>query len=93
MQNKSCMLGFLRLFSFAFQDFRLFAFGLGENIAAGEKYDPVKAEECIRKAALKDRYRTMPEGLETYLYRDVSGKGVEKIRRRSAENSHGPGVG
>ena len=37
----------------------------------------MKAEECIRKAALEDRYRTMPEGLETYLYRDASGKGVE----------------
>lgn len=68
---------YLRLFSFVFQDFRLFAFGLGENIAAGEKYDPVKAEECIRKAALEDRYRTMPEGLETNLDRDVSGNGVE----------------
>ena len=68
---------YLRLFSFVFQDFRLFAFGLGENIAAGETYDSARAEECIRKAAMEDRYRTMPEGLETYLYRDISEKGVE----------------
>jgi ATP-binding cassette subfamily B protein len=68
---------YLQLFSFVFQDFRLFAFSLGENIAASEDYDPVKAEECIRKASLEDRYRTMPDGLKTYLYRDVSENGVE----------------
>ncbi len=68
---------YLKLFSFVFQDFKLFAFSLGENIAASETYDPVKAEECIRKATLEDRYRTMPDGLETYLYRDISENGVE----------------
>lgn len=68
---------YLRLFSFVFQDFRLFAFGLGENIAADTEYDPARAEECIRKAALEERYRTMPEGLETCLYRDLSGNGIE----------------
>ena len=68
---------YLNLFSFVFQDFRLFAFSLGENIAAGENCDPVKAEACIRKAALEDRYRAMPDGLATYLYRDVSENGVE----------------
>ena len=68
---------YLRLFSFVFQDFRLFAFSLGENIAAGADYDAAKAEECIRKAALEERYRAMPDGLETFLYRDVSENGVE----------------
>ena len=68
---------YLRLFSFIFQDFRLFAFTLGENIAAGSDYDPARAEECIRKAALEERYRTMPDGLKTVLYRDVDEDGVE----------------
>lgn len=68
---------YLKLFSFVFQDFRLFALPLGENIAACEHYDTARAEECIRKAALYDRYETMPEKLETCLYRDLSEKGVE----------------
>ena len=68
---------YLRLFSFVFQDFKLFAFGLGENIAASGDYDPTKAEECIREAALEERYRNMPDGLNTFLYRDVSENGVE----------------
>ncbi len=68
---------YLRLFSFVFQDFRLFAFSLGENIAAGGEVDSARAEECIRKAALEDRYRTLPDGLATFLYRDISENGVE----------------
>ena len=69
--------GYLRLFSFVFQDFRLFAFGLGENIAASAEFDPARAEDCIRKAALEERYLEMPERLETILYRDISENGVE----------------
>ena len=68
---------YLKLFSFVFQDFKLFALPLGENIAASGAYDVQRAEECIRKAALYDRYKAMPEGLETCLYKDLSEKGVE----------------
>ena len=68
---------YLRLFSFVFQDFKLFAFGLGENIAAGESYDTARAEECLEKAGFGDRLRSMPEGLKTCLYKDLSENGVE----------------
>jgi ATP-binding cassette subfamily B protein len=69
--------GYLKLFSFVFQDFQLFAFPLGENVAAGEHYDSAKAEECLEKAGFGERLRTMPEGLQTHLYRELSEKGVE----------------
>ena len=68
---------YLNLFSFVFQDFKLFALPLGQNIAAAETFDADRAEDCIRKAALEDRYREMPEGLETWLYHDLSENGVE----------------
>ena len=68
---------YLKLFSFVFQDFRLFAFGLGENVAAGGEYDPGKAEECLEKAGFGERLRTMPEGLRTCLYKDLAEDGVE----------------
>ena len=68
---------YLHLFSFVFQDFKLFALPLGENIAAADTVDAERAEDCIRKAALYDRYREMPDGLETWLYHDLSEKGVE----------------
>ena len=68
---------YLNLFSFVFQDFKLFALPLGQNIAASETCNTERAEDCIRKAALEDRYREMPDGLETWLYHDLSEKGVE----------------
>ena len=68
---------YLNLFSFVFQDFKLFALPLGQNIAASETCDTERAEDCIRKAALEDRYREMQDGLETWLYHDLSEKGVE----------------
>ena len=68
---------YLNLFSFVFQDFKLFALPLGQNIAASEACDTERAEDCIRKAALENRYREMPDGLETWLYHDLSEKGVE----------------
>ena len=68
---------YLNLFSFVFQDFKLFALPLGQNIAASETCDTERAEDCIRKAALEERYREMPDGLETWLYHDLSEKGVE----------------
>ncbi len=68
---------YLDLFSFVFQDFKLFAFSLGENVAAGEEYDPAKAEECLEKADFGERLRSMPEGLRTCLYRELAENGVE----------------
>ena len=68
---------YLQLFSFVFQDFRLFALGLGENVAAGETVDAAKAEACLEKAGFGERLRSMPEGLQTCLYKDLSERGVE----------------
>lgn len=67
---------YVKLFSFVFQDFKIFAFPLGQNISADEAYDREKALECIKKVSLSDRFEKMEEGLETYLYKDVSEKGI-----------------
>ncbi len=68
---------YMRLFAFVFQDFKLFSFSLGQNIAANRTYDVDKLEECMKKVSFYDRYQTMPEGAETYLYKDISANGVE----------------
>ncbi len=68
---------YLKLFSFVFQDFKLFALPLGQNIAAGTDVDAEKAETCMKKAAFFDRYQSMPDGLDTFLYKDLSENGVE----------------
>ena len=68
---------YLAIFSVVFQDFQLLAFPLGQNVAAAKDYDPVRAEDCLRKAGFGDRLDSLPDGLETCLYREFDQKGVE----------------
>lgn len=68
---------YLNVFSVVFQDFQLVALALGQNVAASSDYDQALAEECLRKAGFGDRLDAMPEGLDTYLYKDLGKSGVE----------------
>lgn len=68
---------YMELFSFVFQDFKLFSFTLGQNVAANMSYDKKRMEECMKKVSFYDRYLSMEDGLDTYLYKDVSEKGLD----------------
>ncbi len=68
---------YMSIFSVVFQDFRLFSFGLGQNVAAGFAYDPERAASCLEKAGFGDRLGSMPQGLDTCLYKDFEKDGVE----------------
>ncbi|MBT1179882.1 ABC transporter ATP-binding protein [Bifidobacterium vespertilionis] len=77
---------YMRLFSVVFQDFRLLALPLGQNVAASAHYDPALVRDCLERADLADRLANLPEGLNTPLYReldkhgmDVSGGEAQKI--------------
>ena len=50
---------------------------MGQNIAADTKVDIEKAEECIKKTTLSERFTSLPNVFDTYLYKDVSEKGVQ----------------
>lgn len=67
---------YMSVFSIVFQDFKLLALPLGENIAVSAKYDEAKVTDCLNKAGFSDRLAEMPDKLQTYLYRDVEEKGV-----------------
>ena len=67
----------MSIFSIVFQDFKLFAFSLGQNVAANMEYDKARVEECLRNANLGDRFDKFVDGTETYLYRDFDASGVE----------------
>ena len=58
-----------RLFSVVFQDFQIFSFSLGENIAGSTCVDEEKAMDAIRRIGLEGLYRKMPKGLHTRLRR------------------------
>ncbi len=68
---------YLKLFSVVFQDFKLFSFSLGQNVAIAMEYDREKAEQCLSMAGLSERLKTMAKGLDTALYKDFESEGVE----------------
>ena len=65
------------LFSVVFQDFKLFAFQLGQNVAARTDYDGRTAAESLSKSGFSARLADMPDGLGTPLYKDFDASGVE----------------
>lgn len=68
---------YTKLLGTVFQDFKIFAFTLGENLSFGEPIDAVRAAECLNKCGFGDRLNTLDDGLDTYLYRSYDNKGVE----------------
>ncbi len=68
---------YMSIFSVVFQDFKLLAFGLGENVAASVDFDEAKAEDCLVRAGFGERLKAMPHGLKTMLYKDFDKEGVE----------------
>lgn len=68
---------YLAAFSVVFQDFKLFSFSLAQNVAAGANYDKSKVIHSLHQAGFGRRLDEMPEGLETFLYKDFDEMGVE----------------
>ena len=60
-----------------FQDFKLFSFSLGQNVASALRYDAEKVIDCLNQAGFGKRLETMSNGLETSLYKDFEEDGIE----------------
>ena len=50
---------YLALFSVVFQDFTLFAFSLGENVAADRTYDPDRVRDCLILVGLGEKLASL----------------------------------
>lgn len=77
---------YLKLFAIVFQDFKLLAFPIGENIAGSENYDEEKVWKCLKMAGIKERIEEFPKGLKQAIYKlyekdgiDISGGEEQKI--------------
>ena len=68
---------YLSLFSVVFQDFKLFSFELGQNVAASVEVDEERARACLEQAGFGTRLQELPKGLYTSLYKDFEEDGVE----------------
>lgn len=64
------------LFAVVFQDFCIFAFPLGENIASGNIVEEDKAADALIRAGLGERLFELDEGLDTYVGREFCDGGI-----------------
>lgn len=73
------------LFGVVFQDFKLFAFPVWQNITVGGRRQDERVWTALEQADAEDLVKQMPQGLDTYLYQDleegvmVSGGEAQKL--------------
>jgi len=68
---------YMSIFSIVFQDFTLLPFTLGQNVATCVDYDAERVKKSLEDAGFGERLESLPEGLETHLYRNFEEEGVE----------------
>jgi ATP-binding cassette subfamily B protein len=66
-------LQYMAIYAVVFQDFRLLSAALGQNVAAAASFDGAQAADCLEKAGFGERLKTMPDGLDTLLFKDLGG--------------------
>lgn len=67
---------YMMIFSVVFQDFKLFALKLGQNVASRAEYDSGLVMDSLKKADFTENLAKMKYGIETYLYKDYDKEGV-----------------
>lgn len=68
---------YAKLFSVVFQDYKLFAFPIEENIGLSESIDKVKLNDSIEKSGLRKKINELPLKEKTPLFRSYDDDGVE----------------
>lgn len=70
---------YYRLFSPVFQDVQTAFFSLADTVSGHleEGGDPVRAEECMRRAGLGKKIDSLPHGIHTKLDKQINKDGVE----------------
>ncbi len=68
---------YMDIFSIVFQDFQLLSQPLGANVAGAQEYDREKVRKSLIDAGFGNRLDAMPQGLDTYLYKDLENSGID----------------
>lgn len=68
---------YLNLFAVLFQDFKLLAFPIGQNVAISIDYDNDKVWHSLELAGISDRINGLPQKLNQTIYRNVKEDGIE----------------
>jgi len=62
--------------STVFQDFAIFAFALGENVAAAGEYSKERVEKALEQAGLAEKCKKLPKGLQQCISNTFEKDGV-----------------
>ena len=70
---------YMSLFSTVFQDYKLYALSLKDNVALAESdnTDDNKVEKVLRQAGFCEKLDSLPKGLQTLVYRNYDDEGFE----------------
>lgn len=70
---------YMALFGAVFQDYKLYALSLKDNVALSKSDDASdsEVEAVLRKAGLGDKLDTLPQGVQTLVYRNFDDEGFE----------------
>jgi len=70
---------YMQLFSTVFQDFKLYALSLKDNVAyaASDTATDEAVESALRKAGFGEKLDSLPKGVHTLVYRNFDGEGFE----------------
>ncbi len=68
---------YMAIFSVVFQDFCLLAHQLGQNVAGSCDVDEARAAKCLEDAGFGERLGELPDGLNTWLFKDFDEEGIE----------------
>ena len=68
---------YMAIFSVVFQDFSLLAHQLGQNVAGSCDVEEEKAVKCLEDAGFGERLKELPDGLNTWLFKDFDEEGIE----------------
>ncbi len=68
---------YIRLISVVFQDFKLFAFSVEDNISMSMTPDKKRMKESIKNSGLTERILSLPMGLDTMMTKEFDSEGIE----------------
>jgi ABC-type multidrug transport system fused ATPase/permease subunit len=70
---------YMSLFSTVFQDFKLFSFSIKDNVALskGDLAQDYDVERALSMAGFGSRLEKLPQGIETFIYKNFDGEGFE----------------
>lgn len=68
---------YLKLFSVVFQEFRLFSFPVGENVAGSRYFDDDRVWQALQLSGVSNRVESFPKKLEQPLYKDYEEDGID----------------